>query len=380
MSDSIFLINQAGELTRMGSEGYGAEIDLQLLIEKYPDLIPGALISPSDPRRWIVVGREIGVPNREDSGDWWSVDHLLLDQDGIPTFVEVKRASDTRSRREVVAQMLDYAANATEYWPEGRIRSLYEERCRKDGLEPDGPLRQLTNDEMDVEEYWELVRSNLRSGHLRLLFVIDRLPDELRRIVEFLNEQMERTEVMAVEIPQFVGGGAKSLVPRVYGRVESETKASAAGSRRAQPWDWDSFVKDIIAKDGQESAAIARKILDWALGRGMEISWGRGNSYGSFAPYLRRGETTYRPLIVYSSGSVAIRLAWLKESPPFDAVERRQEFADQLARVDAFSFTESDLIRTEPSFPMVSLAETRDIEALDKAMNWLEMIVSNHWA
>jgi len=40
------------------------------------------------------------------------LDHLLLDQDGIPTFVECKRASDTRIRREVVAQMLDYAATA----------------------------------------------------------------------------------------------------------------------------------------------------------------------------------------------------------------------------------------------------------------------------
>lgn len=40
----------------------------------------------------------------------WSLDHLVVDQDAVPTFVEVKRASDTRARREVMAQMLDYAA------------------------------------------------------------------------------------------------------------------------------------------------------------------------------------------------------------------------------------------------------------------------------
>jgi hypothetical protein len=44
-------------------------------------------------------------------GAWWSLDHLVVDQDAVPTFVEVKRASDTPARREVVAQMLDYAAN-----------------------------------------------------------------------------------------------------------------------------------------------------------------------------------------------------------------------------------------------------------------------------
>ena len=36
--------------------------------------------------------------------------------------VECKRASDTRTRREVVAQMLDYAANGTQYWPIDRLR------------------------------------------------------------------------------------------------------------------------------------------------------------------------------------------------------------------------------------------------------------------
>jgi hypothetical protein len=35
-----------------------------------------------------------------------------LDQDAILTIVEVKRSTDTHVRREVVGQMLDYAANA----------------------------------------------------------------------------------------------------------------------------------------------------------------------------------------------------------------------------------------------------------------------------
>lgn len=46
----------------------------------------------------------------------WSLDHLVVDQDAVPTFVEVKRASDTRARREVMAQMLDYAAKGSAFW------------------------------------------------------------------------------------------------------------------------------------------------------------------------------------------------------------------------------------------------------------------------
>ena len=44
----------------------------------------------------------------------------------MPTFIEVKRASDTRARREVVAQMLDYAANGSMFWTAEQLRSLFE--------------------------------------------------------------------------------------------------------------------------------------------------------------------------------------------------------------------------------------------------------------
>ena len=78
------------------------------------------------PRRWLLIKREAGVPDHEGGGGWWSVDHLLVDQDAVPTFVEVKRASDTRSRREVVAQMLDYAANGSVFWTPEQLRSWFE--------------------------------------------------------------------------------------------------------------------------------------------------------------------------------------------------------------------------------------------------------------
>ena len=52
-------------------------------------------------------------------GGRWLVDRLFLDQDGVPTLVEVKRSSDTRIRREVVGQLLEYAANATKKYTNG---------------------------------------------------------------------------------------------------------------------------------------------------------------------------------------------------------------------------------------------------------------------
>ena len=45
----------------------------------------------------------------------WSLDHLFVTRDGVPVLVELKRAMNSRLRREVVGQILDYAANATAY-------------------------------------------------------------------------------------------------------------------------------------------------------------------------------------------------------------------------------------------------------------------------
>ena len=107
MSDSVFLVSEDGSLAKAAGAPFAAEADLQELLAAYPDLLPGAQINPDSPRRWLLVKREAGVPEHDGGGGWWSIDHLVVDQDAVPTFVEVKRAVDTRSRREVVAQMLD---------------------------------------------------------------------------------------------------------------------------------------------------------------------------------------------------------------------------------------------------------------------------------
>jgi hypothetical protein len=62
-----------------------------------------------------LITREAPVPADDDGVGRWAVDHVFLDQEGIPTLVEVKRSTDTRLRREVVGQMLEYAANAVVY-------------------------------------------------------------------------------------------------------------------------------------------------------------------------------------------------------------------------------------------------------------------------
>ena len=60
-----------------------------------------------------------------------------------------------------------------------------------------------------------------------MVFVADRIHPELRRIVEFLNEQMRPAEVLAIEVAQFTAGSTRLLAPTLIGATERAAAAKA---------------------------------------------------------------------------------------------------------------------------------------------------------
>src|SRR5436305_3334298 len=227
MPGGIFLLDADGELTEMSETAFAAEVDFQLLLARHPSLLAGDQIDPGEPRRWLLVAREVGVPDQEQGGARWSLDHLFLDQDGVPTLVEVKRGSDPRIRREVVGQMLDYAAHSVLHWTVEMIRGWYAERCEREALDADQGIAALTGGAVPADDFWPRVKTNLQAGRVRLLFVADVIPPELRRIIEFLNRQMDPAEVLAVELRQYAGGALRTLVPRVLGQTAGAVERKA---------------------------------------------------------------------------------------------------------------------------------------------------------
>ena len=96
----IFLL-QGATLAELREQPYEAEHLLQSLIASYPHLLAGNQMDPVSPRRWLLRGSGTSVPSDEGGSGRWAIDHLFLDQEGVPTIVEVKRSTDTRIRREV---------------------------------------------------------------------------------------------------------------------------------------------------------------------------------------------------------------------------------------------------------------------------------------
>ncbi len=273
---AIFVVRR-DELVEMVEQPYATEAVLQGYLAGHPELL-SAEATENERRRWLLVRREMGVADREEAPDRWSLDHLFVDQDAIPTFVEVKRSSDTRLRREVVGQMLDYAANASAYWDAGRLRSSFESRF-DDAEAAAYELSEFVEEEIDAETFWDSVAANLKARRLRLVFVANRIPPELRSIVEFLNEQLQLTEVVAVEIKQYVepGGERVNIVPRVIGETEMARRVKRIGSSSRRPrGNEEQFYAHMREAYAPDLAERVLKLYEHAKAHGSRQKFGRG--------------------------------------------------------------------------------------------------------
>lgn len=335
--DGLFHIDGNDALTAMRVTPYEAESLLQGLLTRHPDLLAGGQMDPHEPRRWLLVAQEHGVPDRDDAtGDRWSLDHLFVDQDAVPTLVEVKRSTDSRIRREVVGQMMDYAANGVLYWPLDRLRETFS-RTQRDvfGIDPDEAVRDLTGDaEDDVETFFARAYENLRAGRIRLVFVADLIPDELRRIVEFLNGQMTPAEVFAVEVKQYTAPGfdGRTIVPSVVGRTAAATLkqgAKAAVDAEAVRANADSATRDLAAR-----------MTGWATTAGMRLRETPASTQ------LRREDGTVICQLYYKAGTLDIDLGTLRRNDP--------ELADATLQ-QLQQMTSKRITQTYPAVPAADL-------------------------
>lgn len=379
MSSGVFLIQTDGRLVEMAEESYGSETDFQELLARYPNLLAGNQINDENPRRWLLISREAAIPSEENGCDRWSVDHLFLDQDAVPTLVEVKRSSDTRIRREVVGQILEYAANAVVYWPMEEVQGKFDAVCQEKGLNSDDELNAFLGPSSDVDAFWQNAKANLQAGRIRMLLVADEIPTELKRIVEFLNEQMAPAEILAIEIRQFVGEGYRSLVPRVHGLTEAAKARKNNKSSSKRQWDQESFFQELKSRRSIEEAEIAMKILNWAKDKLPRFWWGKGKQDGSFYPVLDLNGEQYYPIAIWTYGKIEIQFQWLMTKHPFDDETKRKELQRRLNQIPGVKIPDIAITRR----PNIFLSTFKDKSSLEQLLDTLEWTIqeikySNH--
>lgn len=365
-------LRRNGELIALSEQPYATEDVLQSLLADHPGLLGGDQAGEA-PRRWLLLSREVGIADTEGAAGRWSIDHLFVDQDAIPTLVEVKRSSDTRIRREVVGQLLEYAANGTRYWPVDELRALYEADCRTRGVDPEQELSERFGDEIDVDAWWDDVGANLKLGRLRLVFVADKISRELRRIIEFLNAQMTETEVLGVEIRQYVDAGNEhqTLVPRVIGQTEAARDTKTGGGRRPpkRTWDHESWMS-VFAEVKPQQTPIVERLLAWAEGIGLTIQFGSG----AHDPSMQFGyvDETVRffPFFIHARGGLELPFTLMTTVyPPFERLELRRELRDRLNAIDGVEIPE-DKLDKRPNFSVSALSSDEAFQRFTGAMEW----------
>jgi hypothetical protein len=330
MSD-IYIIGADGSTSAMNQvQCKDEEKELQEILEKNFDLLPGSQIRPDDHCRWLLIKREMPVPDPNTGGDRWSIDFLFVDQTAMPTFVECKRFQDTRSRREVIGQMMEYAANAQYYWDKEKIReyATASVSAQPNFEDLEEAIRSLQPESGDsIDDFLEAIENNLREGQVRLIFFMEQAPVELKSIVDFLNSQMERSEVLIVEAKQYQKEDTKVIVPRLFGYTEEARRikrsVTVTGGDRIK-WNEEKFFRQARERLSDKELEAVTRLLTFSKSSDLEITWGTGKDTGSYS--IIPSTIFAKSIIsVFTNGKIAINFG------AFRGHESTNEFREDLA-------------------------------------------------
>jgi hypothetical protein len=180
---------------------YTDEAHLQKMLYDSPELIP---IQNDDDIAIFI--REAGLPG---SG---STDLLGIDSQGNILLVETKLARNQEARRKVVGQILEYASFL---WGMSfdDFDDLFVRRREKSLL----ALVAEQIADFEGELLRSTIRKNLAEGKFQLLIAVDRINDELERIISYFAECGGGIQLEALELELYVDGATQILVPKRYG-------------------------------------------------------------------------------------------------------------------------------------------------------------------
>lgn len=159
---------------------YKDEAELQALLFEHPELLSNE-------------GTELVSIMREVQTEAGRIDVLAMTASGEVTIVEVKLNRNAQSRREVLAQIIDYISALTDY-------SYYRLDKATKGL-----LSDAVSDFENAEELPRKIEDNLQNGLVRLVIAVDEVNDDLRRLVGFMANHTN-LRVDLIEIKKYING------------------------------------------------------------------------------------------------------------------------------------------------------------------------------
>lgn len=269
MADPIFPSRSDDGWTEVAETPFETEDELEEVVAANPQLLCDSF-TQGFPQRLLLIDRQQGVRISEQSAFEKEIDLLFVDQDAVPTLVEVKLRKNGEIKRRVIGQMLEYAAYA-KFWTAQDLRATAT-RTHSDWRQA---IRELIGELIsdDHEElFWQTVAENLSSGKMHLGLVADEIPEETQDVLEFLQEQMPAISVFGIEIRAVadIAGGYQSrlVVPNPRLREERAKRTRPQTSQTPSGFMTREQLMTLIPEHAHDAVG---QLFDTAIEHGAEV-------------------------------------------------------------------------------------------------------------
>lgn len=264
---------------------------LQQLLADNPDLIPseefGSEYSPL-----VCIGREVPVGSGDTKG---YIDNLYISPSGAITIVETKLFRNQEARREVVAQIIDYAKElqkwdskklnqvASDYFykTEGQAADIIDVMANKGHL--------TLSDEGILNDN---INFNLKNAHFLLLIVGDGIRSGVQQLADFLNENTSmRFNLALAEMEIYRYNNGVIAIPNVITksvlieRYADEPIPFGKNKDIIKPvLSMNEFIKIFAEQGGYNADEITEFILDMEAIPGLSVQTTRTELTIRFRP------------------------------------------------------------------------------------------------
>ncbi len=169
------------------------------------------------------------------------IDVIGIDDLGGIYIIEAKLHKNS-TRREVVAQVMDYASAI---WAEYKNFEEFEKKIKErtglqnlqEFIEKNNPFSDIEDN--DIEQIVQKVKQNIQTGNFKFVIVMDKLDEKLTNIIDFLNSKSSFS-IYAVTFDYYKPEGFEIIIPNVYGR-ESEKASTIKSTSVRNNWNKDDF-------------------------------------------------------------------------------------------------------------------------------------------
>lgn len=277
--ESLILLNE----TKAGKEKV-----LKNYISKNPHILNSFDLS-YEAKNLLLVGEEFDIKTESSH---IRCDCVFISEDAKLVLVETKLKKDSRTSRENIGQLLDYASAVSKFTSVNYIKSLLKSKYENK------KLTSLFSNFIDEADFFNAFKLNLSESLIDLIFISDEISLDMIRMCNFLNKQLLNTKLSLGEI-KITSDEFKTHKIMIANAINIEKKPVV----KLKPQTSNSFLS--LARDNLDSNEFLNinRILKWAESKHLNMEFNKNSVHMYLTTHPNK-----RILSVHSKSSLDINL------------------------------------------------------------------------